>query len=809
MDLQPSLPPLPLPDLSDTIRRFLDSVRPILTPLQMWQSEQAADVFTDPVRGRGPALQQQIAKMAADSLSASAGSSSWHGIGDRNWLAPLWLDVAYLRGRAPLPVNVSFYSTDQVRIPRKTSCQAARAAGILLGALEFGDRVHSRSLPPFLVGQGPAKAPVDMSAYDWLAGGCRVPGRGRDSIQVHVPGMHPSQAAESVGLRLGDAHVIVLRGTAIFKVPIQRGGRRATFSELRGAMEAVIRAVPSAPGPGPRLTVQEHGGAAVSDAGQWSFPDSPPIQLLTTWDRDSWAEARELLLAADHRHNDSDASSGAAAGEEGLSAECSASVLDCESALFAVTLFFETHDEAGGRVLGTATPAASAGSCKSPPVAPEEPASFDARISDAANRIARTAFTGDGTSWWADKTVSFGVFADARSCWHIEHTPADAPVPSHLIEHAVVRETAIAHAHLAGEPASAGLHASGSFDGKVLHSYPRLDPASPLGASSPFAPHRLRFPGARSCAALSEALEGAADDFAALCRTTGLFVGTFERWGSSAIKQRFRCAPDAFFQGVLQMAGARFFGRAVLTYESGSTRAFAHGRTETIRGATMEAQAACEAMARFCEVLPASSQDEHAVDAAGADDEVAEVAASLLEALSASCTAHKAVTGRAMRGQGVDRHMLALRVLDQLRVDSASEPTELSALWRSPAWMLEYELSTSQTPLVQEFRAALPDTSCLSLGGGFGPSCPGGVGVSYFLLDKFLYYHCSSSRTADAEAECGAPGARIGDVVAAQGSPMAHARAFARCVTAVLLDLERACRVARPQLWRAQRTAKL
>jgi carnitine O-acetyltransferase len=273
----------------------------------------------------------------------------------------------------------------------------------------------------------------------------------------------------------------------------------------------------------------------------------------------------------------------------------------------------------------------------------------------------------------------------------------------------------------------------------------------------------------------------------------------FENWGASSIKKRFQCAPDAFFQAVLQLAGARFFGRAVLTYESGSTRGFAHGRTETIRGATMEAQAAGEAMRRFQESCAAS------------DEEVAEAAKALLQAVRVSCAAHKQVTARAMRGQGVDRHLLALRVLDQLHVDrpGSSPEEQLSALWRSPAWMLEYELSTSQTPLVQEFRAALPDTTCLALGGGFGPSCAGGVGVSYFLLDKFLYFHCSSNRTADSMAVCGAPAIRTCDISAPEGSPMAHAKAFSDAVTAVLLDLEHACRLARPGVWPGKRLSKL
>ncbi len=51
----------------------------------------------------------------------------------------------------------------------------------------------------------------------------------------------------------------------------------------------------------------------------------------------------------------------------------------------------------------------------------------------------------------------------------------------------------------------------------------------------------------------------------------------FLAYVQSAIKG-FRMSPDAFVQQALQAAGLLYFGRPVLTYESGSTRRFQFGR---------------------------------------------------------------------------------------------------------------------------------------------------------------------------------------------------------------------------------------
>lgn len=83
--------------------------------------------------------------------------------------------------------------------------------------------------------------------------------------------------------------------------------------------------------------------------------------------------------------------------------------------------------------------------------------------------------------------------------------------------------------------------------------------------------------------------------FAALDACHQIKTLVFNDFGKEKIKT-FKCSPDAFVQLALQFAYYKMFGQPCATYESGSTRKFYHGRTETIRSCTSAALAFCQAM---------------------------------------------------------------------------------------------------------------------------------------------------------------------------------------------------------------------
>ena len=69
----------------------------------------------------------------------------------------------------------------------------------------------------------------------------------------------------------------------------------------------------------------------------------------------------------------------------------------------------------------------------------------------------------------------------------------------------------------------------------------------------------------------------------------------YEGFGKEECK-KFGVSPDAIMQLAFQLAFYKQENRSVATYESCSTSAFKHGRTETIRPCTEHTKAVCSAM---------------------------------------------------------------------------------------------------------------------------------------------------------------------------------------------------------------------
>jgi carnitine O-palmitoyltransferase 2 len=87
------------------------------------------------------------------------------------------------------------------------------------------------------------------------------------------------------------------------------------------------------------------------------------------------------------------------------------------------------------------------------------------------------------------------------------------------------------------------------------------------------------------------AIKKAGSDFDSVVST--LELGTFETesFGKDLLKSK-KVGTDGFMQMGFQLAHKRMKGYTPATYESASTAAFKHGRTETIRSATPEAAVA-------------------------------------------------------------------------------------------------------------------------------------------------------------------------------------------------------------------------
>ena len=179
----------------------------------------------------------------------------------------------------------------------------------------------------------------------------------------------------------------------------------------------------------------------------------------------------------------------------------------------------------------------------------------------------------------------------------------------------------------------------------------------------------------------------------------------------------FRVSDDAVQQWLFLYAQLATYGRIRSTYESVDMRHMQAGRTECLRAITPEAVALVSAL------LPGSASS-------GSADETDKAAL-----VDAALAAHKRWVQDCKTGQGIDRHLLGLRLA-------------AGRLGRQPALFDDPTLTTLGTDFLST--TSLGDQSQISWV-AFAPTSPGGIGIYYSLVPggyEFLVSH----RAGDTES---------------------------------------------------------
>ncbi|KAG8436884.1 hypothetical protein GDO86_007830 [Hymenochirus boettgeri] len=186
----------------------------------------------------------------------------------------------------------------------------------------------------------------------------------------------------------------------------------------------------------------------------------------------------------------------------------------------------------------------------------------------------------------------------------------------------------------------------------------------------------------------------------------------FRKGGKEFLKIQ-KLSPDAVSQLAFQMAFLRLDNKTAATYESCSTAAFKHGRTETIRPASVYTKKCSEAF-----VLHPSKHS----------------SAELRNMIEECSKYHGQLTKEAAMGQGFDRHLFALRCL------AAKKGLPLPEIYQDvPYAQINHNIlstSTLTSPAVQL--------------GGFAPVVPDGFGVGYGVHDEWIGCNVSAYPARDA-----------------------------------------------------------
>jgi carnitine O-acetyltransferase len=249
---QSVLPRLPVPDLSSTVVKYLKSVRPLLKDEDF--SRVCAVAFQSVTSEQGRKLQEKLVERAKSKP-------------DSSWLIDWWNDWCYLTDREPLVFFVSYFYAFKdvlgyIRQDTNGPAQSAVAAALVHHAIGFRSEFLAGTLPPDMSGN----KPQCMAQYAYLFNSCRVPGVEKDHYVTYDA--------------LSNRHIVVLcRGHVYCFDVIAEDGTPMSILALQTAFEAVL--------------------ADARSLGE----NAHPIGILTSDERDRWAEARAQLLGCKSASN--------------------------------------------------------------------------------------------------------------------------------------------------------------------------------------------------------------------------------------------------------------------------------------------------------------------------------------------------------------------------------------------------------------------------------------------------------------------------------------------------------------------------
>lgn len=232
---QSSLPKLPVPSLQDTLKRYLDSVHPLMDEEEYGRMEKLAKDFGN---GLGRKLQRYLVL------------KSWWAT---NYVSDWWEQYVYLRGRAPLMINSNFYGIDAPLV-KPTDRQASRAANMVSVVLRFRREVDREELDPIVLNK---TVPLCSAQYERQFNTTRIPGIETDTLQ-HWPESN---------------HIAVYHKGRYFKVYIRHKRRILEPIEIEAMLQRILDDE-SPPGEG-----EEH------------------LAAMTAGERVPWAKARKEFFS--------------------------------------------------------------------------------------------------------------------------------------------------------------------------------------------------------------------------------------------------------------------------------------------------------------------------------------------------------------------------------------------------------------------------------------------------------------------------------------------------------------------------------
>ncbi|SCU85939.1 LAME_0D03686g1_1 [Lachancea meyersii CBS 8951] len=160
---QHKMPSLPVPELEETLRKYIETVRPYCRTKE--QLEEQKKLCSEFAETKGSQLQSRLKEYAESS---------------RNWLSQFWDNQAYLEYNDPVIPYVSYFYVHKPLTNSHNKIQTdplIKSTAIIMAVIRFLEAVKDEALPADVA----KDHPFCMNSFHMMFNNSRIPGEGRDS----------------------------------------------------------------------------------------------------------------------------------------------------------------------------------------------------------------------------------------------------------------------------------------------------------------------------------------------------------------------------------------------------------------------------------------------------------------------------------------------------------------------------------------------------------------------------------------------------------------------------------------------------
>lgn len=166
---QENLPSLPVPELKNTIEKYLKSIKPYTkNDLNLYERQEL--LCKNFLENDGPILQQRLIEYAK---------------GKRNWMSEFWDNQAYLEYNDPVVPYVSYFFNHRPLPSTHKEIEndpLIKSTAIISTILRFIEAIKDESLPPELI----RSIPFCMNNFQLMFNTSRLPGKPEDNRDTNI-----------------------------------------------------------------------------------------------------------------------------------------------------------------------------------------------------------------------------------------------------------------------------------------------------------------------------------------------------------------------------------------------------------------------------------------------------------------------------------------------------------------------------------------------------------------------------------------------------------------------------------------------